>query len=93
MRIIGNIEHPILKITIFKMDNKFSVKFESGLYEQTYKFRSSDAVKGLEDIQKIVDATFCEEVLQTLNVMHQRKNAAMARALPQETMTEFEEII
>jgi hypothetical protein len=93
MRIIGNIEHPILKITVFKMDNKFSVKFESGLYEQTYKFRSSDAISGLESIQKVVDATFCEEVLQELNRMHQRKNQAMARTLPQEVDTEFEEII
>ncbi len=93
MRIIGNIEHPILKITVFKMDNKLSVKFESGLYEQTYKFRSSDAVQGLEDIEKIVDATFCEAVLQDLNRMHQRKNQAMARTLPQEVNQEFEEII
>jgi len=93
MRIIGNIEHPILKITVFKMDNRFSVKFESGLYEQTYKFRSSDVVKNLEDIQKVVDAAFCEEVLQELNVMHQRKNAAMIRTLPQEVQEEFEEII
>lgn len=93
MRIIGNIEHPILKITVFKMDNKFSVKFESGLYEQTYKFRSSDAVQNLEDIQKIVDTAFCADVLQELNQMHQRKNQAMLRALPQEVDLEFEEII
>lgn len=93
MRIIGNIEHPIMKITVFKMDNRFSVKFESGLYEQTYKFRSSDSINNLEAIQKIVDATFCEEVLQELNVMHQRKNEAMARALPQEVGEAFEEII
>lgn len=93
MRIIGAIEHPILKITVFKMDNKFSVKFESGLYEQTYKFRSSDTIKSLEAIQKMVDAPFCEAVLQDLNRMHQRKNEAMARTLPQEGGMEFEEII
>ncbi len=93
MRIIGTIEHPILKITVFKMDNKFSVKFESGLYEQTYKFRSSDTIQGLEAIQKMVDAPFCEAVLQDLNRMHQRKNEAMRRALPQEAREEFEEII
>lgn len=93
MRIIGNIEHPILKITVFKMENRFSVKFESGLYEQTYKFRSSDAVQRLEDIQKMVDAAFCEAVLQDLNAMHQRKNEAMLRHLQPEVREEFEEII
>lgn len=93
MRIIGNIEHPILKITIFKMDNKYSVKFESGLYEQTYKFRSSDSIDSLETIQKIVDAAFCEEVLQELNRMHLRKNLAMKKVIQQESILEFEDII
>jgi hypothetical protein len=93
MRIVGYIEHPILKITVFKMDNKFSVKFESGLYEQTYKFRSGDAIESLADIEKIVDQTFCEEVLQQLNTMHRTKNQAMARALAPDEADEFEEII
>ena len=39
MRILGYIDHPVVKITVFKMDNKFSVKFESIHYEQTFKFR------------------------------------------------------
>lgn len=93
MRIVGYIEHPILKITVFKMDNKYSVKFESGLYEQTYKFRSGDAIERLEDIEKIVDSAFCEEVLQQLNAMHRIKNQAMARVLTPGETDEFEEII
>ncbi|MBK7870450.1 MAG: hypothetical protein IPJ74_07085 [Saprospiraceae bacterium] len=52
MRIIGYIEHPVLKITVFKMDNKISIKFESGLYEQTYKFRSGDTISNLGDVKK-----------------------------------------
>ncbi len=93
MRIVGYIEHPVLKITVFKMDNKFSVKFESGLYEQTYKFRSGDAIETLADIEQIVDSTFCEEVLQQLNVMHRIKNQAMTRVLTPGSTEEFEEII
>ena len=34
MRILGYLEHPTLKITVFKMDNRISVKFENSLYEQ-----------------------------------------------------------
>lgn len=93
MRIIGYIEHPVLKITVFKMDNKISIKFESGLYEQTYKFRSGDTISNLGDVEKIVDNTFCESVLQILNQMHTIKNQAMERTLPQEEREEFEEII
>ena len=50
MRVIGNIDHPILKITAFKMDNKLSIKFESGLFEQTYKFRESEQLRLKEDV-------------------------------------------
>jgi hypothetical protein len=93
MRIIGYIEHPILKITIFKMDNKISVKLESGLYEQTYKFRDSEHIQGVEGVKKLVDADFCKEVLQLFNQMHSIQNQAFTRTFPQQDDVEFEEII
>ena len=33
MRIVGDIEHPRLKITVFKNDGRFSLKFENGKYK------------------------------------------------------------
>ena len=42
MRLLANIPHPLLRISIFTNDNRFTLKFESGLYEQTYKFRNGD---------------------------------------------------
>ena len=93
MRIAGYIEHPILKITIFKMDNKWSVKFETGLFEQTYKFRASDELNDLEDIQKLVDETFIAGVLEELNTMNRIKNKALSRLVADEEADEFEEII
>lgn len=93
MRIIGNIEHPILKISVFKMDNKISVKFESGLYEQIYKFRSGEGVETLEDVEKIVDPTFQAQVLEHLNLMHQMRNQTLSRNIVVEEEDEFERII
>jgi len=93
MRIIGNIEHPILKITVFKMENRISVKFESGLYEQTYKFRSGEGIESFEDVEKVVDATFQAQVLQHLNLMHDIKNQAISRNIVQEEEEEFDTII
>lgn len=93
MRIIGYIEHPSLKITVFKMDNKLSVKFETGLYEQTYKFRMDHHLDGLAAIQKMVDAEMIADVLNTFTQMHRLKNQAMERFLPLEEDDEFEEII
>lgn len=93
MRIIGYIEHPNLKITVFKMNNRLSVKFESGLYEETYKFREADKIANLGHIQNIVDAEFIQTVERNLAAMHQAKMAALNRYLPPEEEDEFEEII
>ena len=93
MRIIGNIDHPVLKITIFKMDNKLSVKFETGLYEQTYKFRMGDLIKSAEDIRTIVDQKFLEEVLDNFNRMTRSKNTSIDRNLAKLDEEEFDDII
>ena len=92
MRIIGYIEHPVLKITVFKMNNKISVKLESGLYEQTYKFRSGDQIQSVEDIKAVVDAELLTQVQQGLQQMHQHKLEAIGRNI-EESEEEFEEII
>lgn len=93
MRIVGYIEHPNMKITVFKMENKLSVKFESGLFEQTYKFRDGEAVESLLDVQNLVDATFLKEVEQELTRMQQIKNQAIKRNSSSKNSDEFEEII
>lgn len=92
MRIIGYIEHPSLKITVFQMDNKLSVKFENTFYEQTYKFRQSEDLNTISDVQKLVDETFIAKVLEQFPVMHQTKQKALDRFLPEEEDS-FEEII
>jgi len=92
MRIVGDIPHPSLKITIFLHDSKYAVKFESGLYEQTYKFRSGDDLQTVADIKAIVDEEFIQQVEVGIPKMHQQKLAAMGRwqAVGEE---DFEEII
>ena len=93
MRIIGHIEHPAMKITVFKMDNKLSVKFETGLYEQTYKFRESLELTSFEDVQRLVDEAFCAFILKQFEEMHRAKNEALARCLPAQQDDVFDEII
>ncbi|MEM9887717.1 MAG: hypothetical protein AAF849_17615 [Bacteroidota bacterium] len=93
MRIIGYIEHPVLKITVFKMNNKISVKLESGLYEQTYKFRESNHLKNIQDVQRLIDEEFVQAVANDFNNMHQRKMRVMDRFLPQTEEDEFDTLI
>jgi hypothetical protein len=92
MRIIGNIEHPVFKITVFKHDNRVSVKLESGLYEQTYKFRDGEGIDKAEDVEKLLDAPFLESVEGMLSMMHSARIHALNRQHAQSEES-FEEII
>ena len=92
MRIVGEIPHSKLKITIFLHDSKYLVKFESGLYEQTYKFRTGNELQTVADIKSLIDEDFIQAVLQCLPQMHAQKMAAFSR-WRENTEDEFEEII
>jgi 23S rRNA U2552 (ribose-2'-O)-methylase RlmE/FtsJ len=93
MRIIGALEHPRLKITVFSMDNRLSVKLENGLYEQIYRFRQGEGVDTLEEVSTRMDAQFLEEVEQVFVRMHQMRLQAANRQQTQREEEYFEEII
>jgi hypothetical protein len=93
MRIAGYIEHPVLKITIFHMEDKFTVKFESGLFELAYKFRIDAAINTVEDIHKLVDEAFVTSVLEQMHTMRRIRAQALERMFPQAEDEDFEEII
>ncbi len=92
MRIVGEIAHPRLKITIFKNDGKFSLKCESGLLEQIYKFRDDDRLSTADDVKKVVDASFIEKMEGILRGMYDARMTAMQRNLMQ-MEEEFEVIV
>ena len=75
------------------MDNKLSVKFESGLYEQTYKFRVQEGLEKMQDVEKLVDPPFISAVESILKNMHKTRMEAMRRKFTGNREDEFEEII
>lgn len=93
MRIIGTLDHPRLKITVFSMDNRLSVKLENGLYEQIYRFRQGEGVDTLDEAKTRMDAQFLEEVEQVFVRMHQIRLQAALRHQAQHEEEHFEEII
>ena len=93
MRIAGYIEHPQLKITVFELENKFMVKLESGLFEQTYKFRKSMTIDSVDAIREVISEDFIEKVTQVFPQMYNIRQEALLKKLPKENKTEFEEII
>lgn len=60
MRVVAEIPHPRVKITIFNWNNRYLIKLEQGALEQTYKVSEFDVLNEVEVI-KIVDDKFLEE--------------------------------
>lgn len=82
MRIIGEIPHPNLKITLFKNENKYSVKFENSDFEQTFKMRGALDIAGLEDMQRLIDKTFIAEIEKLFAEQMNIQQRAIRRYLP-----------
>lgn len=93
MRIIGEIQHPGLKITIFKMGDRTSVKLENERYEQTYKLGTDERLSSAETIQQWADPAFVEQVQQIFQQMHRAQIGATSRLFPITSENRFEEII
>ena len=89
MRIIGEIPHPLLKIQVFKMGNKYAIKLETDLIEQTYKLRESSTIDNFSDVKKIVDPIFLEAVIERFKIMKKELYEATQRALPLAKGEEF----
>lgn len=78
MRVIGNIPHPKISITIFSMNDKYQVKFEAGPMEQIFKIPHTE-VNGVEGIQKLVDEEFLKKVMDRFNEMFLSLKSAKER--------------
>jgi hypothetical protein len=70
MRVVGEIPHPNLKITIFNWNNRYLIKLEQGSLEQTFKVSEFD-IASEEDIKKLIDSEFIKESeARFLNMAH-----------------------
>ena len=92
MRILGYIEDKSCKITIFHQGFKYLVKFEEGMYEQTYKFRESDHLKTIQDFEKLIDDHFYKQVMTRFDEMRSDCTQLMKRHFHSDD-NENEEII
>ncbi len=79
MRIVGYIEHPVLKITVMQMNNRFVLKLEANMLEQTYKFNEDDNLRTMSDIEKLVDDTFLNECLKRFSDMNKSRGETYQR--------------
>jgi hypothetical protein len=68
MRIIGEIQHPECKITLFSWNNRYLIKLEQGLLEQTFKINQFDLTSE-NDLHKAVNSEFMREALDRFRDM------------------------
>lgn len=79
MRIVGEIPHDVCKITLFSWNNRYLIKLELGLLEQTYKINQFD-IGSEADLFKIVDSTFLTDALNRFEEMDNSLRLALERA-------------
>jgi hypothetical protein len=69
MRFIQDIPHPQFRIGLYAWNGKYILKFDAGLYEQTYKVSEMD-VTSVEDVQAMIDTPFLEQVSKRFQEMN-----------------------
>jgi hypothetical protein len=68
MRYIKDIPHQQFKISIYQWNNKYIVKIEVGMFEQTYKIDEYE-ITNLEEIEKCMDVVFLTKVAERFGAM------------------------
>jgi len=79
MRIVFEIPGDHVKTTVFNWNQKYLIKFEMDMYEQTYKVSEFDVTSD-EDIRKLIeDETFQAEYMERFRQMHLGLHAALEK--------------
>jgi hypothetical protein len=78
MRVVGEIPHPTLKITIFNWNNRYLIKLEDSTLEQTFKVSEFDVTSDM-DVQKILDKEFLNEAESRFRAMSLSLSESMSR--------------
>lgn len=79
MRVVAELPHPDCKITIFSMNQKYLVKIEKGIFEQTYKLSELDVTDGVNGVFQILDEEFMAGVVKRFEAMRDDFHAAYQR--------------
>jgi CRISPR/Cas system-associated endonuclease Cas1 len=76
MRVVGEIAHPEVKITIFHWNNRYLIKLEAGPFEQTYKIQEYD-LSSEEEVKKVVSEEFIQQSMIRFQEMAKSLHQAM----------------
>jgi hypothetical protein len=68
MRIIDSIPHESMTISIFQMNDKYTVRFEAGPMEQCFKFFIAE-VGSVDRLKTLITSDFIEKTRKRFNEM------------------------
>lgn len=79
MRTVREFTQADCKVTIFSWNNRYLIKLEQGLLEQTFKVAEMD-VAGEEEVVTLIDAEFIQQAAARFAEMGQSLHEAMRRS-------------
>lgn len=70
MRVLKELPHEDFKITLFRWNEKFLIKYEISNFEQTYKIPEMDLLEGVQELETIaLNEEFLESVANQFEEM------------------------
>ena len=78
MRIIGEIPHSQIKITLFAWNNKYIIKLDRAGFEQTFKIPEFDLVNESQ-LENLLDESFLTEAILRFEEMDKSLFQAIQR--------------
>lgn len=93
MRIIGEIDHQSMKISVFKVTDKLSIKFEKNLLEQIYKFRDGSGIDTLENAKVLVSPSVLKDVEAQFDSMARIRRNGLEKMISESEDEDFPDIM
>ena len=79
MRIIKELSIEGVHVTIFKMDNRFTLKLEWNRLEQVTKLDMRDGIDDVRDIMSLINEDFIRESQKVFEMMLDNKNRSLEK--------------
>jgi hypothetical protein len=70
MRVIGEIPHPQCKISIFRWNQKYLIKIEQDMCEQTFKVPETEVADD-SDLKSRISEEFIAKAVSRFKIMHE----------------------
>ena len=93
MKIIDEFNADDIKVTVFKMNDKISIKFEYNLLEQIYKFRDGSGISSPDMVKKFCTEDTIKEIKVIFNQMSLLRSKSLIKLFEINKENHFDTII